>query len=79
MLSFLQESQDGVTSEEELSETSCLIAFIHLLNDIFWKILAKRPGNPSIAPVVNPGTPISVDGDQPIIHSHVFQVLRLWI
>lgn len=52
-----QESQDG-GSVEELSDTSCLVAFIHLLNDIFWKIFAKRPGNPSIAPVVNPGESI---------------------
>ena len=32
-----------------------LVAFIYLLNDLFWKIFVKRPSNPAIAPVVNPG------------------------
>lgn len=63
-----QERQDGVISGEsveELSETSCLVAFVHLLNDIFWKIFAKRPGNPSIAPVVNPGERVATVMHQP--------------
>ena len=56
-LSLQETDSGGVAVEEgaEPSETDRLVAFIRLLNDLFWKIFVQRPANPAIAPVVNPG------------------------
>ena len=39
----------------EFSDVERVSAFIQLLNDVFWRLLSKRPLSPVVAPVVNPG------------------------
>ena len=53
-----QIQEDGGNKQDSVvkcSKMKRLSAFIHLLNDLFWKIFIKRPANPAVAPVVNPG------------------------
>ena len=39
----------------EFSDVERVSAFIQLLNDVFWRLLSKRPLSPVVAPIVNPG------------------------
>ena len=56
-------AEGGTTSKQdseaepkmEFSDVERISAFIHLLNDVFWRLLSKRPLSSVVAPVVNPG------------------------
>ena len=48
-----EEAESG--EKMQFSDVERVSAFIQLLNDVFWKLLSKRPLSPVVAPVVNPG------------------------
>ena len=53
-----KQENSGATEAEQktdFSDAERILAFINLLNDMFWRLFSKRPLSPVVAPVVNPG------------------------
>ena len=52
-----QQDDEASKDDQEMkfSDVERISAFIHLLNDVFWQLFAKKPLSPVVAPVVNPG------------------------